>query len=118
MLSWTVGETATLTFQSDSILLTEGFQQVYPSISPLGVPVNNINNEIMLFPNPTNGILNIENAPTGAVLNVVNTIGMIVLQQRSSINTQINISDLPSGIYLIYAQRNGVNMKVFKVVKE
>ena len=61
--------------------------------------------DFLLFPNPTNGILNIafktknENPTT---LEITNTLGQVILLKTlTNNNTQVNISDFVEGIYYI-----------------
>lgn len=69
---------------------------------------NNNDDHITLFPNPATDVLNIRltkfaiNSTTNHTMevNIINTQGQLLRSQRVN-GTQINISDLPKGVYLI-----------------
>ena len=62
----------------------------------------NLNNlEVSIYPNPTNDVLNIETASDLKSIEIYNIQGQKVL---SSNQKQINVSTLPSGIYMIRIQ--------------
>jgi PKD repeat protein/photosystem II stability/assembly factor-like uncharacterized protein len=71
--------------------------------------------EILLFPNPGNGIVSLTSTgQTGNLtLKAYNDQGRMVLQQEllsaSALNTTIDLSDQPKGIYLIRIEGNGVD---------
>ena len=85
-----------------------------------------------LFPNPSNGILNIKiNDPnklqdSETYLRLINALGQIVLQQDIDLKTirsysdqtfTINIEKVPNGLYFLEFT-NGANTKTVKVIKE
>lgn len=70
---------------------------------------------IALYPNPTNGVLNITNAE-GAQLVVYNMLGQIIVSKdRIDYQEIIDLSNLTSGVYYVQLQ-NGSETKVKKVV--
>ncbi len=73
--------------------------------------------EFNIYPNPTNGLLTIEHGvETITHLEVNNLLGQVVLQPQIQQNT-INISTLPSGIYMLsVTTKNGRTSQ--RVVKE
>lgn len=72
-------------------------------------------NELVLFPNPVDDKLNIEfpfENVNSIEISVINLQGKIVSTVQKSVHTnfsniEINLSDLPSGIYFLYFQSNG-----------
>lgn len=57
-LSWTLGETATATLESETFILTQGFQQVF--LDGTGIDdFSPIISDISVYPNPTSSKLNI-----------------------------------------------------------
>jgi hypothetical protein len=84
------------------------------------VAVNGINKEIesKLYPNPTKGVFTIQ-APIGiSIVNIYNITGMRVYERTcTTTETEIDISSLPSGVYMVYVQC-GDKQYVSKVVKE
>jgi hypothetical protein len=121
-ISWTLGETIipTFTSQDGTLIITHGFQQklIITTVEEnIKNPVN-----VTVFPNPTSAIVNIEfSAPTDGEISVffLNTQGKLVKTgqiEAGITNKQINMQDLPSGIYYLrLTQGNFVN--VYKVVK-
>ncbi len=76
------------------------------------VKVDNVNNKIVLAPNPTNGIVNVFNAPDPVDdFRVINMMGEQVMRLESA--SQIDLGGLPEGIYLIKIGSN-----IVKVVKQ
>jgi hypothetical protein len=71
---------------------------------------------ISMFPNPSNGNLNINSSSTDLIsVSVFNMIGEEVLQFSGNIKIQQDISDLNTGIYLIQVG-NGINKFTEKLV--
>ena len=70
-----------------------------------GVSENyNSNNSISIFPNPASDKLNIQftsDEKEFAKAKIVNSVGQVVKEVELNNNTQINIEDLPSGIYFL-----------------
>jgi len=58
-MSWSLGEIATETFIGDNITLTQGFQQ--SKLTIIGIDESKIDQEIdiAIYPNPSNGIVNL-----------------------------------------------------------
>lgn len=72
---------------------------------------------VKYFPNPTNGILNIELAASmkneAKVVNITNAGGVVLNQLRPGINTnqflQVDLSRYPKGVYFIQVKTESVN---------
>lgn len=139
------GKIATLHYQISSSLfsdqlMTLSLSQVYQSnasgvISPLtssagtlmamgytaGINENNFSGNVMISPNPTNGILNIgfSSIPQNTKIELYNSIGALVLTEvMSNKNNTININDLCSGMYFMKMLEGNRVVVVKKVVKE
>jgi hypothetical protein len=121
-ISWTLGETIIPTFTSSdgSIVLTHGFQQ---KIVITTVEENFINPvRITVYPNPASELLNVGfDAVTDSEVSLylLNSQGSLVktIQVGSgTLNKQINMQDLPSGIYYLRLVK-GKLVNVYKVVK-
>ena len=70
---------------------------------------------ISLYPNPTNGIVNIENAE-GFQIEVYNLLGKVILSKANIANKEvINLTNLTSGVYYIKLQNENTT-EVKKVV--
>ena len=68
---------------------------------------------IEVYPNPTEGIIRFDNLPDNYVVKaeIYNVNGQIVLSQKIE-NSQLNISNLPKGMYLVKVNLNGVEKSV------
>ena len=70
--------------------------------------VTNItNNSLKLYPNPTDGILNLDNSlALNAIQNIkiTNIANQVVYQESNPTNHQINLHNLTAGVYIVYVQ--------------
>ncbi len=75
--------------------------------------------EVAIYPNPTNGILNLEHLPKEGHVTLYNLSGKLLLHQSfKEDNAQLDLSSLPKGVYLLELQ-NGSEERIFrKVMKE
>ena len=72
-------------------------------------------NNLKLYPNPTSEIVRIENLEAPASIIISNINGQIV-KQLNNVQSEVNISDLPSGMY-IFDIRNKEISERHKIVK-
>ncbi|MEY8758041.1 T9SS type A sorting domain-containing protein [Chryseobacterium tongliaoense] len=72
-------------------------------------------NPVGIYPNPTNGILNIKTDSVIENVNIVNVVGQQVKIQLSG--NQVNMPGLPNGIYIIELKLKNGQTVVKKVVK-
>ena len=74
---------------------------------------------IKIYPNPTTGILNINQGCNQEIsITILDNLGRVVLQQQSSdVISSLNINHLSAGIYYI-AINNGKELVTQKVVKQ
>ena len=81
---------------------------------------SNIDEGIDIFPNPTNGTINITSQEKISEIEILNTLGQIaMLMKVDSDNATCNISDLPNGVYFIKIYSSGTNdISVKKLTKE
>jgi len=121
-ISWTLGETIIPTFKSQdgTLVLTHGFQQqliITTVEEKLDVLVN-----IKVYPNPASDVVNIQfetAVDEQIVLTVLDSSGKLVkrdLIEVSLTEKQINMQDLPAGIYYLRLTK-GKLVNVYKVVK-
>ncbi|MBI3232877.1 MAG: T9SS type A sorting domain-containing protein [Bacteroidetes bacterium] len=62
----------------------------------------------IIIPNPTQGIIHIKNGEEASVLKVIDITGKQMHKQHvSSVNKEIDLSFLPSGIYIVQLDQNG-----------
>ncbi|MFZ4796239.1 MAG: T9SS type A sorting domain-containing protein [Bacteroidia bacterium] len=101
-------------FSSDSLLRSS-----YISVQKVGV--NNLTNNkaaISIFPNPTNGLVQIQSPINIQTILVFDITGKQLLQQEPNAQTdEINMSNLPQGLYQIHVQA-AMGVLVKKLVKE
>lgn len=72
-------------------------------------------NTMSIYPNPTGGIVNIQAHEKIEVAEVFNSLGQQVFKSN---NSQLNLSQLQNGIYLLRVQTNGGKSQTFKVIKK
>ena len=64
--------------------------------------INEVETNIVIFPNPANDILNITSSETISEIEIVNTLGQVVYRKEvNSDNAVCDIEDLPSGVYMV-----------------
>ena len=71
------------------------------------------------FPNPVKDILNLNYSETIAKVQVINLIGQEVISKTSSTSqVQVDMSELPSGTYLVKVTTDSNEIKTVKVIKQ
>ncbi len=79
--------------------------------------IDNVNNEINIYPNPSNGIFNID-AVTSTNLIVYNTLGAIVVNKIfESGSHQLNLTNQTNGIYFVKVIRSD-KQQTIRLIKE
>lgn len=116
-IDFTVGEVIIATGTDGTNDITQGFHQTNWNF--LGVEDFAPNYEAIIFPNPTEDILNIR---TSAFENVIYTLydaqGKLVMQDiLSAEQTPIQVSQLASGFYSLTLNNQTQNLKTFKLIK-
>ena len=71
---------------------------------------------INIYPNPVQDILHIETKETITAVNIYNMLGSIVAQNTGDVR-EINISNLPAGIYMVRVEM-GESVGMLQIVKE
>jgi hypothetical protein len=101
--------------------LTSGTGTLMAIGATVGVKESLVNMGVLINPNPTNGLLNVNfnSAQQNIKIELYNSIGALVLTENtvSKMNT-INLSDLSTGIYFIKVLEGNEIIVVQKVVKE
>jgi hypothetical protein len=116
-IDFTIGEVVINTGTDGTNDLTQGFHQTNWNF--LGVEDFAPNYEAIIFPNPTEDVLNIK---TSMFENVTYTLydaqGKLVLQDiLSAEQTPIQVSQLATGNYSLTLTNETQNLKTFKLVK-
>ncbi|MCF8429828.1 MAG: T9SS type A sorting domain-containing protein [Bacteroidia bacterium] len=81
--------------------------------------VNEIENLLSIYPNPTSGLITISSTQTIANIEVFDVTGKLVYNQQNNnhqTNLEINLSALSNGIYFINAQNNFGGISKSKLV--
>src|SRR3989339_119568 len=104
-LSWTLGECVVATYQTDEILLNQGFQQFIPILNT-GIVSGNSEKEFRIYPNPASDRIQIK--PAGSPdedplrIELMDICGRQRLELHSSSdNITLDVSRLPDGLYFI-----------------
>jgi hypothetical protein len=121
-LSWTLGETIipTLRSQDGSLILSHGFQQKL-LVTAIEETFSDLV-KIKVFPNPASDAINIQfDSPVNdeIIVDILDTQGRLLKSDKiepASLEKQINLQDLPGGIYY-FRLSDDKNRNVYKVVK-
>ena len=81
---------------------------------PLGIE-ENTNNFFSIYPNPTNGVLNIKSATSITEITVYNNLGQLLFTSEEK--NQIDISSLSQGIYFLKIQDESGQIETKKILK-
>lgn len=74
-------------------------------------------NVITIYPNPSNGIFNIESQQNMSI-EVYDIIGKLVLSQKLSVGTNsFDISNFNTGVYLLKVSNDNGNIQTYKLIK-
>jgi hypothetical protein len=96
------------------------FQIKISSSNPIGINEYNLS-EMKLFPNPTNGSINIDLGETLSKVKVTftNSLGQVILCERFASTNFISLEiDAPKGIYFLQLQTESGEVITKKIVKE
>ena len=131
MIDFTVGEVITELFQTETVMLTQGFHQaIAETISTdqgivSGVEDVKFNNtELSVFPNPFKTILNIYYSfehDLDLDISVYDITGKKVLnfaQNYGQGTQQLDLSSYPRGVYFIkFCDQESQKLRTFKIIK-
>ena len=88
--------------------------QIVSVNNPNSVEVNNVS----LFPNPTSSLLNFKSDSQIEMIKVYNLLGEVILSKEVKRMSQIDISGLSKGIYLVEFEFSSADKSVKRIVKE
>ncbi|PLW91988.1 MAG: hypothetical protein C0592_13105 [Marinilabiliales bacterium] len=119
-VSYSIGQTVYTFNIGQSGSVAQGVQQPY-EISVLTELVGAVDNEISIYPNPTNGLifLNVENPDEqNLVFQLYNMQGELLLENKINLNeTKISMIDLPPTLYFVKVLKNLEEIATFKIIK-
>jgi len=84
--------------------------------APVGANINTLNNNINIYPNPANNIINFSNIDNIVYIKIIDLTGKIIIEDSSG-NNKINLSELNSGIYFIKINTNN-GIYSSKIIKD
>ncbi|CEJ68032.1 hypothetical protein BN1195_00314 [Chryseobacterium oranimense G311] len=120
-VSYSVGQTAYLYKGANSEIL-EGVQQGYEIIALSASETLSKQEGILLYPNPTRDYLYIDFTSLpykGSEYQLYDAQGKLVKKDViSQSKSELNLSSLPSAVYIIRINQRGENLKTFKVIKK
>ncbi len=99
-------------------VLNNSFEQQRKTIynydnSILNVKEYNLRQPYMIHPNPSSDFIKIDGITNSENIRIYNILGKKVLEKKVSSNTEINIKELPQGLYIIQYQ-NGKTSELIK----
>jgi len=104
-INWDAGEwpgdpNRTVTVGTDNLNVLDGWSDVDSHEVTIATNLNDISATTKVYPNPSNGVFNIElNQKTN--VKVMNILGSIVYEQELSGKSQIDLTNQASGIYFL-----------------
>ncbi len=71
--------------------------------------IKHSSSNITVYPNPAKDFVRINHLPSSEI-KIVNTLGKIIIAKttKSNATTQLNVANLPNGLYVVIVQHNGV----------
>jgi len=112
-----INNSAEIYFDFNPAIITNTFQTQF--VNALHVE-NNILSNFVIYPNPTNDILNIQNKENSIItkVNVIDLLGKTIFTSKYEIsNVTVNLTNLNSGIYFVEIYSNELKT-VQKVIKK
>lgn len=117
-IDFTIGEVLIDTGTDGANDLTQGFHQTNWNF--LGVEDFATNYEVIIYPNPTEDVLNIKTSTfENVTYTLYDALGKLLLQDNlSSVQTPIQVSQLAPGSYSLTLNNQTQNLKTFKLIKQ
>ncbi len=121
-IAFSIGQAFTKSTFTSTFSATEGVHQAY-EISNLGVDDNpSIVLEMKVYPNPTSSILFLnfaDFAKRSSSYELFDTSGKMIRNAKiQSKESQIDLQQSPSGIYILKVSAENVVLKTFKIIKK
>jgi hypothetical protein len=97
----------------------DGKINVYYTFGPLTAASVFEANNIQLYPNPTNGLINVSGLKSGYRIQVYNSVGSVIRNIKALSNMEIiSLEGQPSGLYMIVISHENKMLGRFKVLKQ
>lgn len=98
-------------------LSTPGIQLVYEDSKISNQEVLTMNYDLNIFPNPTEGIINIRNLKLQNIKYTLFNTQSILIKEGNVLNDQISIQECSSGVYILELKGEDNETKTFRVLK-
>jgi len=113
-----IPNTASIYFDTNPPIITNTFNTEFVET----LAVNQFDNtDFAVYPNPTNGFINIESKKTSLVIDAITVTDVlgkeIVNQKLNGSNLSLDLSQLSNGLYFLKIKSNGME-KAIKIMKE
>ena len=82
--------------------------------------ITNSQNEVLVYPNPSKGVIHIQSEKTIQTIKIRNLLGEVIYnkQQVNVKENGIDVSSYPTGVYLIYIQAGDKSTTIKKIILE
>lgn len=116
-LSWSVGEPVTASYSQNASMLTQGFHQVFATVSTAAESPAELLTEVLAFPNPSSDRLYIS-SETPVHIRLLHLHGIEVFAvSKPDLHHTVETATLPAGLYLLEARDPETRrFKTFKIV--
>ena len=115
-LNWNDRLLPTLT-QDTTLKLTFGSCETTTLSCTVGI--NELDNSFNIYPNPSNGVINIQSSNIIKTINIYNMIGNLVMVKNIANNqTTINVENLTNGVYFMELNLNNGSILNSKFIKK
>jgi hypothetical protein len=95
----------------------DALNAVKKALQLVGLESIGMESDVRMFPNPTNGVLYVENIPSDCEFITIHDICGREIKRFESPNNSLDVKMIPNGIYLLKLHING-KMLNFKFVKQ
>lgn len=118
-LSYTIGQVNYIASEINGTSISPGVQQAYDISIVTGSNSSSTDLSITAFPNPTSDLLQLQvKNPKGISYQLSNNVGEILTREKiTSYNSEIDLSNLSSGVYTLTILSETTSLKTFKIVK-
>jgi hypothetical protein len=97
--------------QSDGLFTENGLSAITSFKASTGILGNNLLSSLKVFPNPSDGLVNISGIIPGTILTITDLQGKVLIEKiADSDNTEFDLTDYQSGVYFIKISQNGTNI--------
>ena len=120
-ISYSIGQTVYQSFSDNNYTIVQGVQQPFEiSVIASTEEAHAYNLELSVFPNPTVDVLKLSaeaSHPSSLNYRLFNMEGRLLKQGSFTENTEMNLSQYPTGTYLLNISNSVKTIQTFKVIK-